>query len=69
MVILSVPMIWMIHFFLTLLSSNPILTEWKSKLEECEKEIQEWEKQASAATTSLSKLNRQINSKVSRFCS
>ncbi|KAH9729365.1 Structural maintenance of chromosomes protein 1 [Citrus sinensis] len=36
---------------------------WKSNSDECEKEIQEWEKQASAATTSLSKLNRQINSK------
>ena len=41
-----------------------ILVEWKSKSEECEKEIQEWKKQASAATTSISKLNRQINSKV-----
>ncbi|KAJ0051873.1 hypothetical protein Pint_01726 [Pistacia integerrima] len=59
-----VSVIWMIYFFLKkLFSSNPISTEWKSKLEECEKEIQEWEKQASAATTSLSKLNRQINSK------
>lgn len=43
-----------------------ILVEWKSKSEECEKEIQEWKKQASAATTSISKLNRQINSKVQR---
>ena len=41
-----------------------ILVEWKSKSEECAKEIQEWKKQASAATTSISKLNRQINSKV-----
>ncbi|KAL4367052.1 hypothetical protein GQ457_05G003340 [Hibiscus cannabinus] len=37
--------------------------EWKSKLEECEKEIQAWKKQASDAATSISKLNRQINSK------
>ncbi|KAH9729367.1 Structural maintenance of chromosomes protein 1 [Citrus sinensis] len=40
------------------------ITRWKEEMrDECEKEIQEWEKQASAATTSLSKLNRQINSK------
>lgn len=37
--------------------------EWKSKSEECEKEMLEWKKQASAAATSISKLNRQINSK------
>ncbi|KAE9612203.1 putative structural maintenance of chromosomes protein [Lupinus albus] len=37
--------------------------EWKSKSEDCEKEIQEWKKKASSATTSLSKLNRLINSK------
>ncbi|GKU86268.1 hypothetical protein SLEP1_g816 [Rubroshorea leprosula] len=39
------------------------VAEWKSKSEECEKEIQELRKQNSAATTRLSKLNRQINSK------
>ncbi|ONH93283.1 hypothetical protein PRUPE_8G223100 [Prunus persica] len=37
--------------------------EWKSKSEGCEKEIQEWNKRGSTATTSVSKLNRQINSK------
>eukprot|EP00257_Ricinus_communis_P022785 XP_015582611.1 structural maintenance of chromosomes protein 1 [Ricinus communis] len=37
--------------------------DWKSKAEECEKEMLEWRKQGSAATTSISKLNRQINSK------
>ncbi|KAF7804635.1 structural maintenance of chromosomes protein 1 [Senna tora] len=37
--------------------------EWKSKSEDCEKDIQEWKKRASSATTSISKLNRQINSK------
>ncbi|KAJ1397833.1 Structural maintenance of chromosomes protein [Sesbania bispinosa] len=37
--------------------------EWKSKSEDCEKEIQEWKKKASAATTNISKLNRLINSK------
>lgn len=30
--------------------------------EECKKEIQEWEKQAHAATTSIPKHNHQINS-------
>ncbi|XVE72930.1 hypothetical protein DITRI_Ditri11bG0077200 [Diplodiscus trichospermus] len=47
------------------------INRWKEEVkgmsgnpsEECEKEIQEWKKQASAATTSISKLNRQINSK------
>ncbi|KAJ8749142.1 hypothetical protein K2173_013749 [Erythroxylum novogranatense] len=39
------------------------LQEWKSKSEECDKEVQEWKKQASAATTSITKINRQINSK------
>ncbi|KAL0561481.1 hypothetical protein IC582_001909 [Cucumis melo] len=39
------------------------LAEWKSRLEECEKDMQEWKKKTSAATTSISKLNRQINSK------
>lgn len=34
-------------------------------MEECEKDMQEWKKKISAATTSISKLNRQINSKVS----
>ncbi|CAI8602833.1 unnamed protein product [Vicia faba] len=37
--------------------------EWKSKSEDCEKDIQEWKKKTSAATTNLSKLNRLINSK------
>lgn len=38
--------------------------EWKSKSEDCEKEIQEWQKKASAATTNISKIIRLINSKV-----
>ncbi|GAV83648.1 SMC_N domain-containing protein/SMC_hinge domain-containing protein [Cephalotus follicularis] len=37
--------------------------EWKSKSEECEKEMQEWKKRASLATTSISKLNRQLHNK------
>lgn len=37
---------------------------WKSKSEDCEKDIQEWQKEISAATTNISKLNRQIKSKV-----
>ncbi|KAF2578581.1 hypothetical protein F2Q68_00003409 [Brassica cretica] len=38
--------------------------ECKQKSEEYEKEILDWKKQASQATTSITKLNRQINSKV-----
>lgn len=45
-------------------SLSTTLVEWKSKSEDCEKEIQEWKKRASSATTSISKLNRLINSKV-----
>ncbi|KAI4340179.1 hypothetical protein MLD38_025042 [Melastoma candidum] len=41
--------------------------EWKAKYDECEKEIQEWKKQASNSTTSISKLNRQINTKESQM--
>ncbi|XP_022555369.1 structural maintenance of chromosomes protein 1-like isoform X1 [Brassica napus] len=37
--------------------------ECKQKSEEYEKEILDWKKQASQATTSITKLNRQINSK------
>ncbi|WJX18420.1 Structural maintenance of chromosomes protein 1, variant 2 [Trifolium repens] len=37
--------------------------EWKSKSDDCEKEIHEWKKRASTSTTILSKLNRGINSK------
>ncbi|XP_028765493.1 structural maintenance of chromosomes protein 1 [Neltuma alba] len=37
--------------------------EWKLKSEDCEKDIQDWKKRASSATTSISKLNRQMNSK------
>ncbi|RVX19078.1 Structural maintenance of chromosomes protein 1 [Vitis vinifera] len=37
--------------------------EWKSKSEECEKEIQKWKKRASTAAGSISKLNRQISLK------
>lgn len=48
-------------YLVPLVSSH---SEWKSKSEECDKEIQEWKKRASTATTSISKLNRQINSKV-----
>jgi hypothetical protein len=40
------------------------LVEWKSKSDDCEKEIHEWKKRASTSTTILSKLNRGINSKV-----
>ena len=36
---------------------------WKTKLEECEKEMQDWKNQTSKATTSISKINRQISSK------
>ena len=50
-----------ISFFNCSLST---LEEWKSKSEDCEKEIQEWKKKASAATTNISKLNRLIHSKV-----
>ncbi|XP_031403402.1 structural maintenance of chromosomes protein 1 [Punica granatum] len=39
------------------------IKEWKVKSDECEKEVQEWKKKASNATTSISKLNRQINTK------
>ncbi|XP_048136276.1 structural maintenance of chromosomes protein 1 [Rhodamnia argentea] len=41
--------------------------EWKLKSDECEKDMQEWKKRASNATTSLSKLNRMINSKESQI--
>ncbi|XP_058733705.1 structural maintenance of chromosomes protein 1-like [Vicia villosa] len=37
--------------------------EWKSKSEDCVKEIQEWEKKISAATTNKSELNHLIKSK------
>lgn len=37
---------------------------WRSKSEECEKQLQEWQKKISAETTSISKHNRQIKSKV-----
>ncbi|THG21976.1 hypothetical protein TEA_006658 [Camellia sinensis var. sinensis] len=37
--------------------------KWKFKSEVCEKDIQEWKKKISNATTSISKLNRQIKSK------
>lgn len=40
-----------------------VVLEWKSKSEECEREIQEWKKKISAATTNISKHNRQIKSK------
>ena len=36
---------------------------WKTKLEECEKEMQDWKNQTSKATTSITKFNRQITSK------
>lgn len=44
--------------------SSSLFAEWKSKSEECEKDVQEWKKKISAATTSISKHNRQIKSKV-----
>ena len=40
------------------------LVEWKSKSEDCEKEIQDWKKKASTATSYISKLNHVIHSKV-----
>jgi structural maintenance of chromosome 1 len=47
------------------------INNWKKEMEECkqkseeyEKEILDWKKQASQATTSITKLNRQIHSKV-----
>ncbi|GMH02340.1 hypothetical protein Nepgr_004179 [Nepenthes gracilis] len=40
-----------------------VMDEWKPKFEECEKGIQEWNKMISTTTTSLTKLNRQINVK------
>ncbi|XP_022960554.1 structural maintenance of chromosomes protein 1-like isoform X1 [Cucurbita moschata] len=43
------------------------LAEWKSRLEDCEKDMQEWKKKTSSATTSISKLSRQINSKESNI--
>ena len=46
-------------------SSSSSSIEWKSKSEECEKEMQEWRKKISNATTSISKLTRQLKSKVS----
>ena len=46
-------------------SSVHTFVDWKTKLEECEKEMQEWKNQTSKATTSISKINRQISSKVS----
>nr|GMD26933.1 structural maintenance of chromosomes protein 1 [Ipomoea batatas] len=39
------------------------VTAWKSKSEDCEKDIQELQKEISAKTTTISKLKRQINSK------
>ncbi|KAL0437365.1 UNVERIFIED_CONTAM: Structural maintenance of chromosomes protein 1 [Sesamum radiatum] len=39
------------------------LLEWKSKAEECEKDIQAWKKKISAATSNITKHNRQIKSK------
>lgn len=47
-----------------LFSPLSICIEWKSKSEECEKEIQKWKKRASTAAGSISKLNRQISLKV-----
>ncbi|XP_057965620.1 structural maintenance of chromosomes protein 1 [Malania oleifera] len=37
--------------------------EWEVKSEECDKDIQEWKKKISITTTSIGKLERQINSK------
>lgn len=37
---------------------------WNSKAEDCEKDIQGWKKKISAATSNISKHNRQIKSKV-----
>ena len=46
-------------------SSVCTFLDWKTKLEECKKEMQDWKNQTSKATTSISKINRQISSKVS----
>ncbi|GFP85426.1 structural maintenance of chromosomes protein 1 [Phtheirospermum japonicum] len=42
---------------------NEEVQEWKSKAEECEKEIQTWKKKISAATSNITKHNRQIKNK------
>jgi hypothetical protein len=44
--------------------SLPNFVEWKVKLEACEKEMQEWKNKTSRSTTNISKINRQISSKV-----
>lgn len=40
-----------------------VLREWKSKSEECERDIQEWNKRVYDVTTIISKHSRQIKSK------
>ena len=52
------------HTIKVLINLYALLAGLKVHSEECEKDIQEWKKRASNATTSLSKLNRQINTKV-----
>ncbi|KAK6120032.1 hypothetical protein DH2020_046162 [Rehmannia glutinosa] len=42
---------------------NEEVQEWKSKAEECDREIQAWKKKISAATSNITKHNRQIKSK------
>ncbi|KAI3460958.1 hypothetical protein Pfo_017621 [Paulownia fortunei] len=42
---------------------NEVVQEWKSKAEECERDIQVWKKKISAATSNITKHNRQIKSK------
>ncbi|KAL8142615.1 hypothetical protein V2J09_015647 [Rumex salicifolius] len=44
-----------------------VMEEWKTKREECEKDIQEQNKKNSSTTTSLTKLNRQIGLKESQL--
>ncbi|KAL8029139.1 hypothetical protein ABFX02_14G208600 [Erythranthe guttata] len=42
---------------------NEEVQDWKAKAEECEKDIQVWKKKISAATSNITKHNRQIKSK------
>lgn len=41
-----------------------IFVEWKSKLDECDKVIEELKKHNSGVTGNIAKLKRQINAKV-----
>ncbi|KAL6966217.1 hypothetical protein U1Q18_031994 [Sarracenia purpurea var. burkii] len=54
---------WLYLILASGLLSSSCSIEWKSKSEECEKDIQEWEKMSNA-TTSISKHNCQLKSKL-----